>query len=63
MVVVCNTKSRQYPTETMRDTDNTYDLVPHADPQAKSQLHSMEQTARSIALFVNTDKTEFLHFK
>ena len=59
------TRSRQYPAETMTDADYTDDLVllTSTPVQAKSQLHSLEQAERSISLYVNADKLEFICFK
>ena len=33
-----------------------------APSQAESLLHSLEQVAKSISLYVNSEKTEFLYF-
>ena len=57
-------KSRWYPTEIIIDADNADDLVLLANmpTQAKSLLHSLEQVARGIGLYVNSDKIEFVWF-
>ena len=47
------------------DADYADDLVLLANTptQTKSLLHSVEQATRSISLYVNLDKTEFMPFK
>ena len=51
-----------YLTETFTNTDYADDLVLLANTpaQAESLLHSLEQTASGIGLYVNSDKTEFI---
>ena len=49
-----------YPEETMTDADNLMLLTP---AQAESILNSLEQTAESIGLYMNTNKTDFICFK
>ena len=43
----------------MTDTDNTDDLAFLSNTPAQEEylLHSLEQTAEGIGLYVNTDKT------
>ena len=41
----------------------TVALLANTHAQAKSLLHSLEQTAESIGLYVNANKTEFMYFK
>ena len=41
---------------------NSTMLLANAPAQAKSQLHSLKLTARSIGVYVNTDKTVFMSF-
>ena len=55
--------SSRYPTETITAVDSTDDLVLYANipAQPKFLLHSLEQTARGIGLYMNADKTEFMH--
>ena len=36
---------------------------PNKPAQAKSFLYSLEQAARGIDLYMNTNKTKFMHFK
>ena len=54
--------SKWFPTETIMDANYTDDLVFFANTpaQAKSMLHSLEQTASGIGLHVNSDKTDFI---
>ena len=54
--------SRWYPIEMITDTDYTDDLALLTLAQAKSLLHSLEQAARDIDLYMNSDKTEFICF-
>ena len=54
------TRSRRYPTESIR---NCLALLTNAHAKAESQLYSLEQTVRSIGLYVNTNKIEFVCFK
>ena len=48
--------------ETVIDADNSDDLVLLANTpaQSRSLLHSLEQAARDVSLYVNSDKTEFI---
>ena len=45
----------------MKDADNADEVVflENSPAQAKSLMHSQEQTARGIGLYVNADKIEF----
>ena len=56
-----NARNRIYPIETITDADDANDLVLLANTPAKaeSSLSSLEQSAESIVLYVNTNKTEF----
>ena len=58
-------KSRRYPAETTTDADNADDLafLANTPAQAESQLHSPEQVAGGIRLYMNTNKTESMCFK
>ena len=58
-------RSKQYPTETITDADYTDLLAPHANipAQGESLLHSLEQAARDIGLYVNPNRAEFISFK
>ena len=49
----------------MIDADYADDLALHANEpaQAESLLHSLEQTAGGIELYVNVNKTEFMCLK
>ena len=55
---------KHHPTEIITDADYADDLLLLANTpsQAKSLLHSLEQAARGIGLYVNLDKTEFMCF-
>ena len=57
-------KSRRYPVETIAYTDyaENLTLLTKTSSQAESQLHSLEQTARGIGIYVNSGKTEFICF-
>ena len=57
-----NTRSRQYFAKTIPDADYTIDLARLANrpTQTESWLHSQNQVARGIGLYVNANKTEFL---
>ena len=57
-------RSRRYPIQTIMDADYTDDiaLLANTPTQAKTLLHSLEQTAAVIGLHVNTDKTEYMCF-
>ena len=50
--------------EIITDADNVDDvaLLVNTPAQAESLLHSLEQTARGIGHFVNSNKTEFMCF-
>ena len=37
-------------------------LLANTPTQAESLQHSLEQAARGIGLYMNSDKTEFMHF-
>ena len=60
--VLKNARSRQYPAETNTDEDYTEDkaLLLNAPTQAESLLHSLEQVAGGIGLYVNPDKMEYM---
>ena len=55
-------RRKRNPAETITDADYADDLVLLANTpaEAKSLLHSLEQTARGIGLYENLDKTEFM---
>ena len=57
-------RSRWYPAQTITDTNNTDDIVLLANTpsQAKSLLHSLEQAASCINLYVNAKKMEHTCF-
>ena len=52
-------RSRWYPTETIMDADyaNELALLVNTPAQAESQLHSLEQAAEGIGLYMNANKT------
>ena len=56
-------RSKWYPEDTITNVEYTDDLVLLANTpvQAKSLLHSLEQAARVIDLYVNSGKTEFVY--
>ena len=51
--------------ETVTDADYADNLAPltNTPAQVKSLLHSQEQPARGIGLYLDTNKTEFMYFK
>ena len=53
-------RSRQYPAETITDTDYTDEIVLLANPlsHAVFLLHCLELAAGAIGIHVNADKTE-----
>ena len=53
-------RSRRYPKESIRDADYADDLslLTNTPTQAEFLLHSLEQAARDIGLYVNADKME-----
>ena len=57
-------KSRRYPAQTITDADYANDiaLLAKSPAQARTLLHSLEQAAGSIGLYVNTDETEYMCF-
>ena len=59
-----STRSRQYPSKTISDTDYADDilLLANTSTQAKSLLHSLDQAVGGIDLHVNADKTEYMCF-
>ena len=57
-------RSRRYPTQTVIDRDYANDiaLLANTAAQAKSLLHSLEQTTGGIGLHVNAVKMEYICF-
>ena len=57
-------RSRQYAAWTITDPDYADDIMLLANTpiQAKSLLHSQEQAAGSIGLYVNADETKYMHW-
>ena len=51
-------KKRQYSAETIADTDYADDqvLLANTPAQAESLLHNLEQAAKGIGLYMNSDK-------
>ena len=60
--ILKKTRSIKHPAETMTDANNIDEVVLLANTpvQAESQLHSMEQAAGDIGLYMNSDKAEFM---
>ena len=60
-----NARSRWHPAETMTDVEYVDNLALLTDTpaQAQPQLHSLEQAAWGIGLYVNANKTELICFK
>ena len=58
-------KSRLYPAETIKDADSVDDviLVANTAAQVVSLMRNLRQTAGSIGLYMNANKTEFACFK
>ena len=57
-------RSRMYPTKTITDANYTDDIaiLANAPAQAKTLLHSLEQAAAGIGLYVNPHKMEYMCF-
>ena len=57
-------RSRRYPAKTITDTDYASEIAILANTpnQAKTLLHSLEQTTAGIGLHVNAHKTEYMCF-
>ena len=57
-------RSRRYPTKTITDADYADDIVilVNTPNQAETRLHSSEQAAAGIGLYVNAHKTEYMCF-
>ena len=57
-------RSGRYSAQTITDADYADDiaLLPNTLTQAESLLHSLEQVAGGIALYINADKTEYMCF-
>ena len=57
-------RNKQYPVETNTDANYVDDLelLENTPAQAGLQLHSLEQAARGISLYVNLDQTGFVCF-
>ena len=55
-------RSRRYPATTITDADYTDDIaiLANTSDQAETLLHSLEQAAASIGLYVNAHKTEYM---
>ena len=55
-------KSRRYPAKTITDADYTDDIaiLANTPDQAETLLHSLEQAAAGIDLYVNAHKTEYM---
>ena len=57
-------RSRWYPVETIIDTDYADDqaLLTYTPAQAEYLLQGLKKAAKSISLYVNSDKIEFICF-
>ena len=57
-------RSRRYPAKTIIDADYADDIaiLPNTTNQAKKLLHSLEQAAAGIGLYVNAHKTKYMCF-
>ena len=55
-------RSRRYPAQMITDYTDDMVLLANTPTQVESQLHSLEQAAGGIGLYVNADKTEFMCF-
>ena len=55
-------RSRRYPAKTITDTDYADDIaiLANTPDQAETLLHSLEQAAAGIGLYVNAHKTEYM---
>ena len=55
-------RSRRYPAKTITDADYVDDIaiLANTPDQAKTLLHSLEQAATGIGLYVNAHKTEYM---
>ena len=56
-------RSRQYPAETIKETDYADDLALLVKTSSQSLLHSVEQPAGEICFNVNINKTDFMCFR
>ena len=59
------TKERRYSAKTITNADYADDIAILANApstQAKTQLHSLEQAAAGIGLYVNAYKTQYMYF-
>ena len=56
-------RSRRYPATTFTDADYADDIaiLANTPDQAETLLHSLEQAAASIGLYVNAHKTEYIY--
>ena len=57
-------RNRRYPTQTITDANYTDDiaLLANTPAQAETQLHSLEQAAACIGLYVNAHMMEYMYF-
>ena len=58
-------RTRQYPADTMTNTDYADDLALLTNTVAKAEcfLHTLEQAVGGIGLYMNANKPEFMRFK
>ena len=54
-------RSRRYQAQTITDADNADDIIllVNTPAQAESLLHSLEQAASGIGLYMKADNTDF----
>ena len=57
-------RSKRYPAQTITDLDYANDiaLLANTPAQAETLLHSLEQVAAGISLYINADKMEYMCF-
>ena len=53
-------RSRRYPTKTITDYTDDISILANTPNQAETLLHSLEQAATGIGLYVNAHKTEYM---
>ena len=56
-------RSRRYPAKTITDADyaDGIAILANTPDQAETLLHSLEQAATGIGLYVNAHKTEYIY--
>ena len=61
-LILKKARSKQYPVDIIMDAGYTDDVALLANTQVKYQLHSLEQAAWGIGLYMNSDEKEFVCF-